>query len=309
MFPSQALQQHAGFSGSADEFGALIDHIAYQHPHIGVAAGEANERLIRHYVSVGVLDRPERAGKSVVYGFRHLLQYLVARRLLGTGFALAKIAEYTGRVPTQSLLASLDEAPQRSEAQLLVEAYGTPRRAKVERHVLKSAPDPQTVMSFSMSVEPSSPTKASSAGPDPVHSMVDLAHLFEARIDELGRDLHELRQFIRSLEKVVVSMPQSTMGVGRGCQEHYQEIRVRLQELAEFMAERIGRVAMEQAHALKAVESLRRELSEHFQALEKRQVSVDEALNALRGDLWAVQRGLGQGAGQGKGEDSRGEQA
>ena len=252
MFPSQALQQHAGFSGSADEFGTLIDQIAYQHPHIGVAAGEANERLIRHYVSVGVLDRPERAGKSVVYSFRHLLQYLVARRLLGTGFALAKIAEYTGRVPTQSLLASLDEAPQRSEAQLLVEAYGTPRRAKVEHHVLKSVPDPQTVMSFSMSVEPSSPTKASNAAPDPVHSMVDLAHLFESRID---------------------------------------------------------RLMSQQSHNLDAVESLRRELHRYFEQLEQRQQRLEGALNALRGDLWAVQRGLGQGAGQGKGEDSKGEQA
>ena len=309
MFPSQLLQQHTGFSGSADDLCALIDQLATEQPGLGVTAGEANERLIRHYVSMGVLDRPERAGKGVLYGFRQLLQYIVGRRLLGNGFALAKIGEYSRRAPTQSLLASLDEPPQRSEAQLLVEAYDLSRRGRQGPRESSWPSTPKASLSFARRLEPEVFAEVSSAAPDPVHSMVDLAHLFEARIDDLGRQLHELRHFIRGLEKGLLSMPQTTAGSDRDCREHYQEMQHRLRELGEVLGERIGRLALDQAHALKAVESLRRELSEHFQALEKRQVSVDEALNALRGDLWAVQRGLGQGAGQGKGEDSKGEQA
>ena len=44
--------------------------------------GEGNERLLRHYVSVNVVDRPTRQGRDAIYGARHLYQYLTARRLL-----------------------------------------------------------------------------------------------------------------------------------------------------------------------------------------------------------------------------------
>ena len=82
-----------------------------------------NERLLRHYVSLSVVDRPIRRGRGALYGYRHLLQFLTARRLLLRGFSLAKIAEYTSIVPTQDLANALVSTPNSGEAELLVNAY------------------------------------------------------------------------------------------------------------------------------------------------------------------------------------------
>jgi len=39
-------------------------------------------RSFRHYQTMGCIDAPKRAGKAVVYGFKHYLQGLVIRKLL-----------------------------------------------------------------------------------------------------------------------------------------------------------------------------------------------------------------------------------
>ncbi len=43
---------------------------------------EFTPRTFRHYQTLGCIDVPERAGKRVVYGFRHYLQGLLLRKLL-----------------------------------------------------------------------------------------------------------------------------------------------------------------------------------------------------------------------------------
>jgi DNA-binding transcriptional MerR regulator len=56
-------------------------------------AGSANERLVRHYVQVGVLMTPERDGREALFDERHIRQFLTARYLLKDGWPLAKITE------------------------------------------------------------------------------------------------------------------------------------------------------------------------------------------------------------------------
>jgi len=46
------------------------------------SSAEFSPRSFRHYQTMGCIDAPERAGKSVVYGFKHYLQGLVIRKLL-----------------------------------------------------------------------------------------------------------------------------------------------------------------------------------------------------------------------------------
>jgi DNA-binding transcriptional MerR regulator len=64
-------------------------------PNIGLAdeAGSANERLVRHYVQVGILTPPEREGREALFGGRQVAEFLAARRLIHDGWSLAKIAE------------------------------------------------------------------------------------------------------------------------------------------------------------------------------------------------------------------------
>jgi DNA-binding transcriptional MerR regulator len=61
----------------------------------GSVQQEVSARLVRHYTSAGLVDRPGREGKEARYGFRHLLQMLVLRRLLLEGLTAQAIAPIT----------------------------------------------------------------------------------------------------------------------------------------------------------------------------------------------------------------------
>lgn len=65
---------------------------------------QPNERLIRHYVQMGVLSKPVRKGRESLFDFRQLAQYLVARNLALDGWPLAKISEFTGMSTLSGLL-------------------------------------------------------------------------------------------------------------------------------------------------------------------------------------------------------------
>ena len=59
----------------------------------GKVREEVNARLVRHYVSLGLLDENVREGREARYHFRHLLQLLIVRRLLTEGYPAVVIAK------------------------------------------------------------------------------------------------------------------------------------------------------------------------------------------------------------------------
>ncbi|MGK7929411.1 MAG: MerR family transcriptional regulator [Spirulina sp.] len=65
-------------------------------------------RLVRHYTSAGLLDEPQKkGGRYAVYGYRHLLQLLVVRRLLAEGYgtnAIGDLAIATENTELEALL-------------------------------------------------------------------------------------------------------------------------------------------------------------------------------------------------------------
>lgn len=84
---------------------------------------EANERLVRKYVYDGVLDRPERISKDAVYGYRHLVQYLAARRLALDDWPLSKIAALVGTARSEELASLALGSTPRTRAAGLVEQF------------------------------------------------------------------------------------------------------------------------------------------------------------------------------------------
>ncbi|MEW6281964.1 MAG: MerR family transcriptional regulator [Candidatus Eremiobacterota bacterium] len=60
---------------------------------------EPNERLVRYYTSIGLLDRPaEMRGRTAYYGVRHLLQLLAVKAMQLQGYPLQEIqAALSGR--------------------------------------------------------------------------------------------------------------------------------------------------------------------------------------------------------------------
>ena len=78
------------------EFVAAIRHHARRYG-IGEVDGgvldELKERTVRHYQSLGVIDRPEKTGREARYAKRHLLQMLAALRArASTGISLRALA-------------------------------------------------------------------------------------------------------------------------------------------------------------------------------------------------------------------------
>src|SRR3954454_8894471 len=61
-----------------------------------------NERLIRWYVTIGLLDPPlARRGRIALYGHRHLAQLVAVKRRQAAGRSIAEIqAELTGATDT-----------------------------------------------------------------------------------------------------------------------------------------------------------------------------------------------------------------
>jgi hypothetical protein len=82
-----------------------------------------NERLVRHYVHVGILGRPERRGKEAYFGFRQIVELLAARVLLTDGWPLAKIAEFVGVTNLDDLLGLLPQSTPLTPAQELVSKF------------------------------------------------------------------------------------------------------------------------------------------------------------------------------------------
>lgn len=84
-----------------------------------------SERLVRFYVTSGVLQKPQREGREALFGPRQALEFLAARALLEDGWPLAKVAEFLPGQSDDDLEALLPEREPRklgkTKAQELVE--------------------------------------------------------------------------------------------------------------------------------------------------------------------------------------------
>ena len=82
----------------------LAETVAEFFRDLGKEDPQLTERLVRYYTQGGVLDRPRREGREATYGYRQVLQLVVARRLAVEGWPLAKIADFTAGADQKALL-------------------------------------------------------------------------------------------------------------------------------------------------------------------------------------------------------------
>lgn len=76
--------------GTADE---LAEVGTTQFAKTDLPDARLNARLIRHYVSMGVLDPPTRRGREAHFGFRQLVQLAVVRKLLAQRLSLNNVRD------------------------------------------------------------------------------------------------------------------------------------------------------------------------------------------------------------------------
>lgn len=120
-----------------------------------------NPRLVRHYTTQGLLDKPLKLGREARYGYRHLLQLLVLRRLLAKGYNAGSLVNLTGNKPESEL-----ESLLLGDVQLTVEVTN-PALAFLSQVRQRSLPQPPAPPSAPRMAAPASPAPAAPVSPPP----------------------------------------------------------------------------------------------------------------------------------------------
>jgi DNA-binding transcriptional MerR regulator len=205
------------FQGSADDLIVSAQELA-KILNLDQEATEGNERLVRHYVSVGVVDKPSREGRDALYGFRHLVQFVAARRLLTEGFSLAQIAKYTGAVPTDAITDYLEKPDRASEAELLVAAFRSESSSRNSPPVASRRPPPPK------------PPQSMATG----MGMVDVVHEMREMEHRVRDQLQVMQKKVRLMvEEAVRNMNNQPMDV----QVFADEFKQAVSSLARMMDE------------------------------------------------------------------------
>jgi DNA-binding transcriptional MerR regulator len=103
----------------ADKCNELLERVAT----LADDAGSANERLVRHYVQVGVLTPPEREGREALFGRRQIVEFLATRYLLKDGWPLAKAGELVRATNEAELTQFIPSERPRTRAEEVVARY------------------------------------------------------------------------------------------------------------------------------------------------------------------------------------------
>lgn len=124
--------------------GALVDEANRLLPEVLVLPGSSRAkeaitgRTVRYYTSEGLLDPPEKDWREARYTGRHLLQLLVARKLLAQGHTLRTIAPELRRMGNLELL----ELLQRPAQVVLQPASSNPALEYLQQIRLPAQPPP-----------------------------------------------------------------------------------------------------------------------------------------------------------------------
>lgn len=85
----------------------LLPQYLPQEARSGRPLEEVNPRLVRHYTTLGLLDKPLKVGREARYIYRHIIQLLVVRRLLTEGYSAQVLSTLMTDTTTEDLEALL----------------------------------------------------------------------------------------------------------------------------------------------------------------------------------------------------------
>jgi DNA-binding transcriptional MerR regulator len=131
------FDEFKGFWGTGAE---LTERAKVLSKAMGLKSEKLTERLIRYYAAEGVLDKPDRLGREAAYHFRHLLQLLIARRLVDEGVTLIAISKFNLNKSTEELEQALLK-PSKDEAKAVTEEYRGELVKPNELLLVKAHPD------------------------------------------------------------------------------------------------------------------------------------------------------------------------
>jgi len=277
---SKQLREYASFSGSGEELLSLVGRLAAI-LHLAPDDDSGNERLLRHYASVNVVDKPNRQGRDAVYTYRHLLQFLTARRLMKQGFALSKIAEFTSVVPTETLQQTLCESPQRSEAELLVAAYKAAGVASVGQAATRTT---SQIFPGDLAL-PGSPPR-----PEQMYGMADVMHEIEKIRARFAIEFQEMQlrmhRSLNALENTSEKLNRLQMDSAKSSHWALEEGRTSLLRLED----RILALADMTAQLTYRFEAQLCEVTERSKSIEERLAVITATIGQMRSDLLSLSK-------------------
>lgn len=151
----------ADWRGTAAELAEKLNGVIAGIPALASDAGSANERLVRHYVQVGVLTAPDREGREALFGLRQVVEYLAARYLLRDGWPLAKVAEMVRATDLAGLAGMIPSERPRTRAEEAVAKYRRGRTADAPASVCSRSEEPsKNVSTESFALTPQSAPSA-----------------------------------------------------------------------------------------------------------------------------------------------------
>lgn len=124
------VQDEKSFWGSGLELVEKAIHSAHA---MGIESEKINHRLIRYYTAENIINKPDRLGKEAAYNYSHLLQLLVARRMVQSGAQLANIKRFNQSASIPELEKALSD-----------EASAKVKQMKLEQLAVKELPTPST---------------------------------------------------------------------------------------------------------------------------------------------------------------------
>lgn len=191
----------ADWRGTASELADRLNEVLAGVPALADDAGSANERLVRHYVQVGVLTAPEREGREALFGLRQVVEFLAARYLLRDGWPLAKVAEMVRATDLDGLAGMIPSDRPRTRAEEVVAKYRT-GRAPPARVASSAAGMPLTVAAGisrrRVSLEENLKTLGNDEGRPERSRIVRIeltpwcqVHIDATKLDEMSEDIPE----------------------------------------------------------------------------------------------------------------------
>ena len=143
----------AEWRGTAAELADRLNAVLTGIPSLADDAGSANERLVRHYVQVGVLTAPEREGREALFGLRQVVEFLAARYLIKDGWPLAKVAEMVRATDLDGLAGMIPTDRPRTRAEEVVAKYRSADNVRRSRHPESAPPANRASVQQAMRLE------------------------------------------------------------------------------------------------------------------------------------------------------------
>jgi DNA-binding transcriptional MerR regulator len=124
------IHNYQRFSGNATQLADLAMDCVRQLSLPGDIS-KISERLIRYYVTEGLLSRPIRIGREAEYNYKHLLQFLASRSLMEQGYPMQKVADYISGLDRKELEPLALNQTKPNLAELLVASFKQSERSSL----------------------------------------------------------------------------------------------------------------------------------------------------------------------------------